>query len=483
MFKNDLISPIDGRYSEYTTDLRQYFSEFALQQYRVQVEIEWLIFMCNEAELEGTRKLEPSEVNDLRMLYQKFSENDSTEIKKIEETTAHDVKAIEYFIKDSFKNKSVKDVLEFVHFGCTSEDINNISHALMLKDGIENVIFPELSAISFALTELATCGAEISMLSRTHGQSASPTTIGKEVAVYITRLERQMKHLYNQDYLAKFNGAVGNYNAHIIAYPNQNWFAISNEFIRGLGLVPNFITTQIESHDYMAEIFDTMSRINTILIDLNRDFWSYISLGYFIQKVKEGEVGSSTMPHKVNPINFENSEGNLGLANALFSHFSAKLPISRLQRDLTDSTVIRNLGSAFAYSLIAYKNTLKGLAKIDVNIEKLDADLNDNWEVLTEAVQTVMRVEGIEKPYEKLKDLSRGKKITKETLHKFITNLNIDSDSKKRLLALSPNSYTGLATELVLAITGKGCGGNCQCSDSQKGCSENKSCSDSGGCC
>lgn len=460
------LSPLDGRYSGKTRALTSFFSEAALQRYRIIVEVEWLIFMCNSVRytkkgaknsknahaksLEGTRSLTKKEIELLQKLYLEFDEKSALRIKDIEKTTNHDVKAIEYFIKEKLGETSLRDVVEFVHFGCTSEDINNLCHAMMLRDSIEEVIVPSVLMLIMHLKRLAAQYKAVPMLSRTHGQAASPTTMGKEIAVFVKRLERQLALLLNQEYFGKFNGAVGNYNAHLAAYPDWDWLAITAGFIEKLNLTQNLLTTQIENHDYMAEIFDNMRRINTILLDLDRDVWSYISLGYFKQKLKEGEVGSSTMPHKVNPIDFENSEGNLGLANAIFGHFSKKLPISRLQRDLTDSTVLRNMGTAFGHSVIAYESALKGLGKLEINKKTMKDDLDSHWEVLSEPIQTVMRKYGIEKPYEKLKTFTRGKKLDQKSFAKFIDGIKeLPASEKTRLKKLTPATYIGLAEKLV----------------------------------
>jgi len=450
------LSPLDGRYNSKTRSLTSFFSEAALQRYRVIVEVEWLIFMCNAVKgenseiLTGTRELTEEEITTLQKLYAEFDETSAARIKEIEKTTNHDVKAVEYFIKESLEGSSVEDILEFVHFGCTSEDINNLCHAMMLRDAMEEIMIPTILMLIMTLKNLAMEHKEVSMLSRTHGQSASPTTMGKEFVVFIARLERQLALLLNQDYFGKFNGAVGNYNAHLSAYPDWDWIGIGSGFIEHLGLTPNLHTTQIENHDYMAELFDAVRRLNTILMDLDKDLWSYISRGFFKQKLKDGEVGSSTMPHKVNPIDFENSEGNLGLANALLGHLSEKLPISRLQRDLTDSTVLRNMGVAFGYSVIAYESTLKGLNKLEINTQAIEDDLNNHWEVLAEPVQTVMRTHGIEKPYEKLKAFTRGKKVTQESFQEFIDGLtDLPEDERTRLKEMSPMNYIGDATRLV----------------------------------
>ncbi|MDP4008029.1 MAG: adenylosuccinate lyase [Candidatus Peregrinibacteria bacterium] len=477
------LSPLDGRYNDKTRSLTSFFSEAALQRYRIITEVEWLIFMCNSVQyvenagsepkrLEGTRELSEKEIDLLQKLYIEFDETAAAHIKDIEKTTNHDVKAVEYFMKEKLKKSSLKDVLEFIHFGCTSEDINNLCHAMMLRDSIEEVIVPTLFMLNMNLKALAAEHKAVPMLSRTHGQSATPTTVGKELIVFVARLERQLSQLLNSSYLGKFNGAVGNYNAHLSAYPDWDWATIGEGFIEHLNLTPNLFTTQIENHDYMAEIFDNIRRINTILIDLDRDIWNYVSLGYFTQKSVKGEVGSSTMPHKVNPIDFENSEGNLGLANAVLGHLSEKLPISRMQRDLTDSTVLRNMGVAFGYSLIAFESTIKGLGKLEINKGALARDLDSHWEVLAEPIQTVMRRYGIEKPYEKLKEFTRGKKVDQKSFEKFIDGLkDLPASERTRLKKMSPMNYIGEAVQLVdMYISGgmedgSGCGGGGCCCD------------------
>lgn len=443
------ISPIDGRYTQKTRVLRDYFSEGALQKYRIRIEIEWFIYLSNTLKLKGTRKLSNSEITRLRDLYLKFTEKNAEEIKKIESTTNHDVKAIEYYIKSALKTTKLKAQLEFIHFGCTSEDINNLAHALMLKEYMEQVHIDKLCEIADTLRDSSIRNAQVPMLSHTHGQPASPTTIGKESFVFVRRLDRQLKFAMTQDYLGKFNGAVGNFNAHYIAYPKIDWMRASEDFVTKLGLTHNPMTTQIESHDYMAELFDTMRRINTILIDLSRDMWSYIGKGYFKQGLKKGEIGSSTMPHKVNPIDFENCEGNMGLANAMFGHLSEKLPISRMQRDLTDSTVLRNMGVAFAYTYIGLESLLKGLSKVEINNDVLKTDLENHMEILAEPIQTVMRTCNIPNPYEKLKELTRGKHMTLPEIQQFIKSLKLDKVDEQKLLKLTPAKYIGLAPELI----------------------------------
>ena len=444
------ISPIDGRYASKVEELSSCFSEYALIRNRIKVEVLWLMALCAEPGIPECRSLTFEEQRFLQDLADHLSPEEAEEVKRIERTTNHDVKAVEYFLKQKIEGTSLEPLSEFLHFACTSEDINNLSHALMLKDGLE-VLLAEQQNLLVRLTAQADAWKAVPMLARTHGQTASPTTIGKELAVFVDRFQRQIQKIEAVELLGKLNGAVGNFNAHLSAYPEVDWIALAKGVIEDrLGLKQNLFTTQIEPHDYMAELFDAISRFNTILIDLDRDIWTYISMAYFGQKTVEGEVGSSTMPHKVNPIDFENSEGNLGLANALFGHLSSKLPISRLQRDLTDSTVLRNMGVGFAYSLIAYKSTLKGLGKLELREENLAADLNRAWEVLAEPIQTVMRKAGIEKPYEKLKALTRGQKgITAETLQLFIQDLDLPEADKQRLLDLTPADYVGMAEAIA----------------------------------
>jgi adenylosuccinate lyase len=428
------ISPIDGRYHNKTDSLRPIFSEYGLFRFRIQVEIEWLKALANHPEI-----IEVDIKNN-------FSVDNATAIKDIEKTTNHDVKAVEYFIRDRIKgNDSLQQASQFIHFACTSEDINNLSHALMLKETRASVLGPGLQTLITHLQTLASEHAALPMLCRTHGQTASPTTLGKEIAIYVHRLLRQQSQLEQIEILGKMNGAVGNFNAHLSAYPELDWMALSKEFVEGLGLDWNPHTTQIESHDYMAEYFHVLSRINTILIDLSRDIWSYISLGYFKLKLKEGEIGSSTMPHKVNPIDFENAEGNLGLANGIFEHLAQKLPISRWQRDLTDSTVLRNMGVGIAHTLIAFDSCAKGLTKLDVNPTAINDDLEQSWEVLAEPIQTVMRRYGIDNAYEQLKELTRGQNINQGTLHKFIGQLDLPDNVKSQLQQLTPQNYIGNA--------------------------------------
>ena len=443
------ISPLDGRYAAKIDPLREIFSEYGLIERRLFVEVRWLQKLSSTPGIVEVETFDQAATDHLQAIIDAFDLDAAQAIKTIERTTNHDVKAIEYFLKDSLQtNATLGQASEFVHFACTSEDINNLSHALMLRDGIP-VIAQEMRAIITAIDVLATQYSDLSMLSRTHGQTASPTTLGKEMANVSARLRRQLAGVESITPLGKFNGAVGNFNAHLSAYPEINWPQLSQEFVESLGLEWNPMTTQIEPHDYMAELFQAICRFNTILIDFDRDIWSYISLGYFKQRTIEGEIGSSTMPHKVNPIDFENSEGNLGLANAVLAHLSEKLPMSRWQRDLTDSTVLRNMGVGFGYSLLAYTATLKGISKLQVNPARLAEDLDNSWEVLAEPIQTVMRRYGIPEPYEKLKALTRGQAITRETLHAFITTLELPNETKTQLLALTPANYVGLAQELT----------------------------------
>ena len=448
------LSPLDGRYHNKVADLRAYFSEFALIRYRVKVEIEWLKALSREPAIAEVPTFSAETFAQLDALANDFSEVDAQAVKDIEKVTNHDVKAVEYWMKDRLAgNAEVMMVSEFIHFACTSEDINNLSHGLMLKDAREAAMLPGLAKVVARLTEFAHELANVPMLAHTHGQPASPTTLGKEMANVAYRLQRQQKRLAEVAILGKTNGAVGNYNAHLSAYPDFDWERFAKHFVEGLGLDFNPYTVQIEPHDCMAELFDAYARTNTILIDLDRDIWGYISLGYFKQKVKAGEVGSSTMPHKVNPIDFENSEGNLGLANALLRHLSEKLPVSRWQRDLTDSTVLRNMGVGLGYTLLGYDSCLRGLNKLEANPQRLNDYLDHNWEVLAEPIQTVMRRYGVENPYEQLKELTRGKGgITKETLHAFIAKLAIPEEAKQRLLQMTPHNYTGKAAELAARI-------------------------------
>ncbi len=444
------ISPIDGRYAAKVAELTECFSEYALVRNRVRVEVLWLMALCTETGIPECRELTAEEQDLLMGILDDFTPQEAEKVKAIERTTNHDVKAVEYYLKQKIEGTTLESLSEFLHFACTSEDINNLSHALMLKDGLA-ALLPHQQEIIDQLKAYSIDWKSVPMLARTHGQTASPTTIGKELAVFADRLFRQKLKAESVEILGKLNGAVGNYNAHLSAYPDIDWPALAKGVVEGkLGLKQNPFTTQIEPHDYMAEMFDAISRYNTILIDLDRDIWTYISMAYFGQKTVKGEVGSSTMPHKVNPIDFENSEGNLGMANALFGHLSAKLPISRLQRDLTDSTVLRNMGVSFGYSMIAYQSTMKGLGKLQLREENLASDLDNAWEVLAEPIQTVMRKAGIEKPYEKLKDLTRGQaRITQETIQEFVQTLELDEADKQRLLEMSPASYIGMAERIA----------------------------------
>jgi len=442
------ISPIDGRYNNKTTALKDYFSEYALIRYRVIVELRWLQQLAENPGISEVPVLSDSANAFIEALIKDFSEADAQDIKDKEAVTNHDVKAVEYFIKEKLaENTELKASMEFVHFACTSEDINNLSYALMLKDFRSDCLLPELQQVVEAIKEKAHAYADVPLLSRTHGQTATPSTIGKEFANTVARLERQVQQIEAMQLLGKINGAVGNYNAHIVAYPEVDWEANAEDFVTKLGLSWNPYTTQIEPHDYIAELFAAVCRFNTILIDFDRDVWGYISQGYFKQRMIAGEVGSSTMPHKVNPIDFENSEGNLGIANAVMQHLSEKLPISRWQRDLTDSTVLRNIGVGFAHGTIAYQATLKGISKLMIDADAMAADLDASWEVLAEAIQTVMRRYDIPEPYEKLKALTRGQQINAEVLGKFVETLELPDAVKTQLKALRPESYIGNAAE------------------------------------
>ena len=448
------LSPLDGRYHGKVEALRPYFSEFGLIRYRVLIEIEWFKALSAEPAIAEIAPFSTATIKQLNGLSANFSVADAEQIKSIETRTNHDVKAIEYWLREKLStNPETAKALEFIHFACTSEDINSLSHALMLMAGRNELMLPALDVLIKRLRKLAHDLAEQPMLCRTHGQTATPSTLGKEMANVVHRLQRARERLAKIEILGKFNGAVGNYNAHLAAYPGMDWEALAQRFVTQLGIVFNPYTVQIEPHDYMAELFDAYARANTILLDLNRDLWGYISLGYFKQKVVAGEVGSSTMPHKVNPIDFENSEGNLGLANAVLRHFSEKLPISRWQRDLTDSTVLRNMGVALGYTLLAYESCLKGLNKLEANPQRLAEDLSNSWEVLAEPIQTVMRRYNIENAYDKLKDLTRGKGgINRDSLRAFIQTLNIPAAEKKRLSELTPETYIGKADELAKRI-------------------------------
>jgi len=446
------LSPLDGRYANKLGDLRPIFSEVGLIQRRVAVEIAWLEALCDSPAIPEARTLTADEREFLRKFVEAFSVTDAKRVKAIESITNHDVKAVEYFIKERLSGTTLEGLGEFVHFACTSEDINNLAHALMLRDGLR-VLRAAQDKLAESLAVFAVDTRDAAMLAHTHGQPASPTTLGKELAVFVHRLRRQAAQLDAIMLPAKLNGAVGNFNAHLSAYPNVDWEGLARSVIEGrFGLSQNVLTTQIESHDGMAELFDALARWNTVLLDLDRDIWSYISLGYLGQKTVKGEVGSSTMPHKVNPIDFENSEGNLGLANAVLEHMARKLPVSRLQRDLTDSTVLRNMGVGFGYSLAACQATIKGLGKIRLNAQRLADDLDNAWEVLAEPIQTVMRKLGKPNPYEQLKELTRGKKMSAEIMRTFIEGLDIPDADKQRLAALTPSTYVGIASKLVDAI-------------------------------
>jgi adenylosuccinate lyase len=445
------LSPLDGRYHTKLDALRPFFSEYALIKHRAWVEIEWLKALSAAPELTEIAPFSDETIQELNTSISEFDEADAVQVKAIEARTNHDVKALEYWLKEKFDgNPEIKKASEFIHFACTSEDINNLSHGLMLKSARDQIMLPFLSTIISRLDDLSKALAEQPLLSRTHGQTASPTTMGKELANVAYRLKRQQKQVASNEVLGKINGAVGNFNAHLSAYPDFDWETFAKRFVENLGLTYNPMTIQIEPHDYMAELYDVFARINTILIDLNRDIWGYISVGYFKQKVKAGEIGSSTMPHKVNPIDFENSEGNLGMANAILRHLAEKLPISRWQRDLTDSTVLRNMGVGLGYTLLGYDSCLRGLNKLEVNPARLYEDLDNSWEVLAEPIQTVMRRYGIENPYEQLKELTRGKGgINKESLHAFVETLTIPAKAKQYLLELTPANYIGKAAELA----------------------------------
>lgn len=446
------VSPVDGRYGSRTIALRSIFSEFGLIRFRVEVEVRWLQQLSRLAGVPEVPAFSAATNAILDKIVTDFNEADAQAVKDIERTTNHDVKAVEYFLKNKFAgNAELEAVLEFVHFACTSEDINNLSHALMLREG-RKVFLKDAEAIIDGIAKLAHDYAEDSMLSRTHGQTASPTTVGKEMANVAARLRRQLKTVKEVELLGKINGAVGNYNAHLSAYPDVDWQTNAKEFVESLGLSWNPYTTQIEPHDYIAELFDAIARFNTIVIDFDRDVWGYISLGYFKQKTIAGEVGSSTMPHKVNPIDFENSEGNLGIANAIFTHLAQKLPISRWQRDLTDSTVLRNMGVGFGYGMIAYASTLKGMSKLEINRARLAEDLNNSWEVLAEPIQTIMRRYNVAEPYEKLKALTRGQTINREVLAAFVETLDIPEHAKQTMRDLTPANYIGNAVDQAKAI-------------------------------
>ncbi|PLA74368.1 adenylosuccinate lyase [Hydrogenovibrio sp. SC-1] len=447
------ISPIDGRYGARLSNLKEIFSEYGLIKNRVKVEVSWLRMLANHPGIPEVPALSSEAEAHLMQLVDGFTLDMAQRVKTIESTTNHDVKAVEYLIKEHFEqNAELNTISEFVHFACTSEDINNLAYALMLKDARSQIIVPEMQTLVDKIANMAEEMADIPMMSRTHGQPASPTTAGKEFANVAYRLQRQIKQLMNTQIMGKINGATGNYNAHLAAYPAINWYELTEQFVQSLGLAWNPYTIQIEPHDYIAEYFHAMQRFNTILIDFDRDIWSYISIGFFKQKTVAGEIGSSTMPHKVNPIDFENSEGNLGIANAIFDHLGQKLPISRWQRDLTDSTVLRNLGVGVAHTMISLKATLKGLNKLDVNAQAMADDLDNNWEVLAEAIQTVMRRYAIEQPYEKLKELTRGRRVNKQIMQDFVDTLELPEEAKQRLKEMTPASYIGNATQQAQAI-------------------------------
>lgn len=444
------ISPIDGRYGDKSAELRTIFSEFGLLKYRVIVEVRWLQQLASASAILEVPTFSQAANDFLDNIANNFNIDDAQRIKDIERTTNHDVKAVEYFLKEKVANQpELHAVNEFIHFACTSEDINNLSHALMLSEARNDVILPYCDKLISELKRLAIELKSVAMMARTHGQPATPTTMGKEMANVMIRLQRQRAQIANVDILGKINGAVGNYNAHMVAYPEFDWHQFAGSFVESLGIKWNAFTTQIEPHDYIAELFDAIARFNTILLDFDRDVWGYIALGHFKQRTVAGEIGSSTMPHKVNPIDFENSEGNLGLANAMFAHLAAKLPVSRWQRDLTDSTVLRNLGVGVAYSLIAYQAALKGISKLQVNEQSLLDELDNNWELLAEPVQTVMRRHGIEKPYEKLKELTRGKKVNQQIMADFIDSLDLPEAVKTQLKGLTPANYIGRAVAFV----------------------------------
>jgi len=448
------ISPIDGRYGEKTAALRTLFSEYGLMRYRLLIEIRWLLLLAQTESIPEVSPISEQSTKSLMDLFENFSLQDAQRIKDIEKTTNHDVKAVEYFLNEKVKgNSELEKVSGFIHFGCTSEDINNLSYALMLQTAREQSVLPIMDEIIKWLTQFAKRHAGTAMLARTHGQPATPTTIGKEIATFVARLKRQRQQLSEVDIYGKINGAVGNFNAHLVAYPDTDWQALSKQFVESFNLCWNQYTSQIEPHDYIAEFSHAIIRFNNIIKDLSRDIWSYISINYFSQKLVANEVGSSTMPHKVNPIDFENCEGNVGLANALFNFFATQLPTSRWQRDLVDSTVLRNLGVAIGHTLLAYQSLLKGLNKLQVNEDVVAKDLDGHWEVLTEAVQTVMRASGIKNPYEQLKALSRGKPIDAESLKQFIQQSDLSTEDKKKLLELTPASYIGLAEQLAQTIS------------------------------
>ncbi|MBF0614744.1 MAG: adenylosuccinate lyase [Magnetococcales bacterium] len=442
------LSPLDGRYARQMAVLRPLFSEFGLIRRRVQVELGWLAALAAEPNIPEVAPLSPTALEHFAALVSDFSAADAQRVKEIERTTNHDVKAVEYFLKERLQGVVSPEVLEFIHFACTSEDINNLAYGLAMAEAKEKILLPTMERVITAIAALATRYRELPMLARTHGQTASPTTLGKEMANVVHRLRQQRNELQRIPIPGKINGAVGNFNAHVIAYPEVDWLTLSERFVTRLGLTHQPLTTQIEPHDGIAEMFHAVMRFNTVLLDFDRDIWSYIALGYFRQRLQEGEVGSSTMPHKVNPIDFENSEGNLGLSNAILDHLAAKLPVSRLQRDLSDSTALRNVGAGLGYALLGYDSALKGIAKLEADPLRLAADLEHAWEVLAEPIQTVMRRHGLDKPYEQLKALTRGRAITRETMQAFIHTLEIPAADKERLLALTPSAYIGMAAQL-----------------------------------
>ena len=447
------VSPVDGRYGSKTADYRPIFSEYGLIRHRVLVEVRWLQALSRHQDIAEVPAFSDHANSLLNNIVENFSEEDAQRVKNIESTTNHDVKAVEYFLKEKIAgNEELMAINEFIHFACTSEDINNLSHALMLREGRGQVLLQQMDDVIDAIKRLAHEHADKPMLSRTHGQPASPTTLGKEMANVVHRLQRQRDQVAGVEIMGKINGAVGNYNAHLSAYPEVDWSAFAKEFVESIGINWNPYTIQIEPHDYMAELFDAVSRFNNIIIDYCRDVWSYISIGYFKQKTVAGEVGSSTMPHKVNPIDFENAEGNLGIANAIFDHLAMKLPVSRWRRDLTDSTVLRNMGVGFAYTGIAMQSVMRGISKLEANEDRLLQDLDENWEVLAEPIQTVMRRYGIEKPYEKLKELTRGNRVDQEGMQVFIDGLDLPAEAKTALKALTPDSYTGNAAQQAKEI-------------------------------
>ena len=445
----DSISPLDGRYLKDLKDLCLYVSESALIRYRVEVEVRWLLTMSQSDAITHVRPFTDEETAALNGMMDGFSDDDAARVKEIESTTRHDVKAVEYFIKERLEGTSLADIVESIHFGCTSEDINNLSHAMMLRDSIQKVWLPSARQLIEDVTALAKENRDATMLAHTHGQPATPTVMGKELAVFVARWNRQLAHIEAQEFLGKFNGATGCWNSYAIAYPDADWDGISRGFVESMGLSYNPLTTQIESHDYIAEIFQAIMRFNNVTLDFDRDAWTYISMGYFKQKVVKTEVGSSIMPHKVNPIDFENSEANLGLSNSVLDHLASKLAVSRLQRDLSDSSALRNVGVGIGYATLALKSAIRGVSRISVDQAALAADLDDSWEVLAEAVQTVMRKNQVENPYETLKQLTRGESITEADIRSLVESLEIDADDKARLLALTPKGYVGRAKDLI----------------------------------